>query len=61
MNSQFQVRELVHRCAIGTGCGDKYKDLDTMLLAYGKAIGNNPKRHEEVMALLQWAKDNNVL
>lgn len=43
------------------GCGDKYKDLDDMLLAYGKAIGNNPKRHEEVLELLNWAKDNNVL
>lgn len=43
------------------GTQGKYRDLDEMLLAYGKAIKNNPETHKEVIKLLEWGKENNLV
>lgn len=36
-----------------------YKNLDEMCFAYGKSINFAPLKHQEVMELLEWAKDTN--
>lgn len=38
-----------------------YDSEEKAAAAYGKAIGWNPKKHEEVMEILEWAKENNRL
>lgn len=38
-----------------------YKSIDEMCFAYGKEINFDPKRHEKVMELLDWAKENNQI
>lgn len=43
------------------GTQGKYRDLDDMFLAYGKAIRNNPITHKEVIELLEWGKENNLV
>lgn len=39
----------------------KYNSLEEFYFAYGKAIGHNPTKHEEVMSLLSWAKENDLI
>lgn len=41
--------------------GNKYRDLDEMLFAYGRAIGNKPEMHRHVLELLEWAKENGLV
>lgn len=38
-----------------------YKSLEEMCFAYGEAIKFNPETHKEVMELLEYAKDNNLI
>ena len=38
-----------------------YKSLDEMCFAYAEAIKFNPETHKEVMELLEYAKDNNLI
>lgn len=41
--------------------GNKYKDLEDMYYAYGKAIGNKLEVHQHVLELLEWAKENGLV
>lgn len=41
--------------------GNKYKDLEDMYFAYGRAIGNKLEVHEHVLELLNWAKENGLV
>ena len=41
--------------------GNKYRDLEDMYYAYGRAIGNKPNVHQHVLELLDWAKENNLV
>ena len=41
--------------------GNKYRDLEDMYYAYGRAIGNKPNVHRHVLELLDWAKENNLV
>lgn len=38
-----------------------FKTMDEMCFAYGEAIKFNPEKHKEVMELLEYAKDNNLI
>lgn len=38
-----------------------YKSLEEMCFAYGEAIKFNPETHKEVMELLEYAKENNLI
>lgn len=38
-----------------------YKSIDEMCFAYGKEIKFDPIKHQEVMELLEWAKENNQI
>lgn len=38
-----------------------YKSLDEMCFAYGEAIKFNPEKHQEVIELLEYAKENNLI
>lgn len=39
----------------------KFDSLELAFIAYAKAINNNPTKHKEVIELVDWAKDTNVL
>ena len=39
----------------------KYDSLEEAFLAYGKAIKFNEEAHNEVIRLVKWAKENNIL
>ena len=41
--------------------GTKYKDLEDMFYAYGRAIGNKLEVHQHVLELLEWAKENGLV
>lgn len=38
-----------------------HKSLDDFCFAYGKSINFDPKKHQEVLELLEWAKSNNLI
>ena len=38
-----------------------YKSLEEMAWEYGKAIKFNPKKHKEVLEILEYAKDNSLI
>lgn len=38
-----------------------FKTMDEMCFAYGEAIKFNPEKHQEVMELLEYAKENNLI
>lgn len=38
-----------------------YKSFDEMCFAYGKEIKFDLKKHEQIMNILEWAKDNNKI
>lgn len=40
------------------GVSKKFDSLEDAYFAYGKAIGWNPEKHERIMELLTWAKEN---
>lgn len=39
----------------------KFDSLEQAYLKYGRAIGFNPEKHEKIIELVKWAKDNNIL
>ena len=41
--------------------GKSFKSFDDYCWEYGKAIKFNPKKHQEILDLIEWAKDNNQL
>lgn len=41
--------------------GKSFKSFDDYCWEYGKAIKFNPKKHQEILNLIEWAKDNNQL
>lgn len=43
------------------GVSKKFDSLEQAYFKYGKAIGFNPERHQHIIELVQWAKDNNIL
>lgn len=38
-----------------------FDSLEQAYFKYGKAIGFNPEKHEVIIELTKWAKDNNIL
>lgn len=40
---------------------DKDDSIEDFYKRYGKEIKHNPEKHQEIMGLLQWAKDNNII
>lgn len=38
-----------------------YKSIDEMSFNYGKSINFAPEKHQEVLELLEWGKDNNLI
>lgn len=38
-----------------------YRSLDEMCFAYGEAIKFDPEKHEEVLEILDYARDNNLI
>lgn len=38
-----------------------YKSLDEMCFAYGEAIKFDPEKHQEVLEILDYARDNNLI
>jgi hypothetical protein len=40
---------------------DRYASLDDFFFAYGKAIGFNPQKHNEILALIEKAKEMNLI
>lgn len=38
-----------------------FDSLEQAYFKYGKAIGFNPDKHNEIIELTKWAKDNNIL
>lgn len=38
-----------------------YKSFDEMCFAYGKEIKFNPKKHQEILELVEWGKENNLI
>lgn len=45
----------------GVTNGTKYNDLEDAFTAYGKAIKWNPDIHKEILELVEWAKERNIL
>ena len=43
------------------GVSKHFDSLEHCYFKYGKAIGWDPKRHEIILELVNWAKENNVL
>lgn len=43
------------------GVSKKFDSLEQAYFKYGKSIGFNPERHEHVIELVQWAKENNII
>lgn len=43
------------------GVSKKFDSLEQAYFKYGKSIGFNPEKHERIIELVQWAKDNNIL
>lgn len=43
------------------GVSKKFDSLEQAYFKYGKSIGFNPERHDRVIELVQWAKENNIL
>lgn len=43
------------------GVAKKFNSLEDMYRFYGKQIGWKPEKHEEVMELVRWAKENNII
>lgn len=43
------------------GVSKKFDSLEQAYFKYGKSIGFNPERHERVIELVQWAKENNII
>ena len=41
--------------------GKYYHCAEDMYFAYGKAIKFNPQLHEEILELVQWGKENNLI
>lgn len=39
----------------------KYDSLEDFYRAYGKTIGWKPEKHEEIIELVNWGKENNVI
>lgn len=39
----------------------KYNSMEEFSFAYAKAIGHSPKKHKEVMDLLEWAKSHGLV
>ena len=39
----------------------KFDSLEQAYFKYGKSIGFNPERHKEIIKLVNWARDNNIL
>lgn len=43
------------------GVSKKFDSLEQAYFKYGKSIGFNPEKHNHIIELVQWAKDNNIL
>lgn len=43
------------------GVSKKFDSLEQAYFKYGKSIGFNPEKHDHIIELVQWAKDNNIL
>lgn len=43
------------------GVSKKFDSLEQAYFKYGKSIGFNPERHERIIELVQWAKENNII
>ena len=43
------------------GVSRHFDSLEQCYFKYGKAIGFNPERHQVIMDLIKWAKENNLL
>ena len=43
------------------GVSKKFDSLEQAYFKYGKSIGFNPERHERIIELIQWAKENNII
>lgn len=43
------------------GVSKKFDSLEQAYFKYGKSIGFNPERHEHIIELVQWAKENNII
>lgn len=41
--------------------GKVFKNIDDFAFAYGKAIGFNIEKHNEILELLEWAKEVNII
>lgn len=39
----------------------KYNSLEEFFYAYGKTIKFNPKKHTEILEILKWGKENNLV
>lgn len=43
------------------GVSKHFNSLEECYFKYGKAIGWNPERHQTIIDLVNWAKENNIL
>lgn len=43
------------------GVSKHYNSLEDAYFKYGKAIGWNPEKHNHIIKLTKWAKDNNLI
>lgn len=43
------------------GISKKFDSLEQAYFKYGRAIGFNPDRHKNIIELVDWARDNNIL